>query len=111
MFPIGGTRLYCLAAPLILFASGAWQAWHGNTPHAGYDAIDVGGLPEHRAIDGTLRATLVAAPLQVRIDDLKFPGAAYNGIYAGPVLRVHPGDLVRLRLVNHMPEGINLHFH
>jgi len=111
MFPIGSMRLYCLAAPLVLFASGTWQAWHGRTPHATYDAIDAGGLPEYRAINGILQATLVAAPLVVRIGDLNFPGAAYNGIYGGPVLRVHPGDLVRLRLINHMADAINLHFH
>jgi suppressor of ftsI len=111
MSPTGSMRLYCLAAPLALIASGAWQTWHGHAARAVYDNIDIGELPEYRSINGVLRATLVAAPLQVRIDGVNFAGAAYNGIYGGPVLRVHPGDLVRLHLVNHMADNINLHFH
>lgn len=104
-------RLFCLAAPLLLAVSGAWQTWHGTAPRAGYGAIDVGGLPEYRAEHGLLQVTLVAAPLQVKIGNVSFAGAAFNGIYGGPVLRVHPGDRVRLHLVNHMRDGINLHFH
>ncbi len=61
--------------------------------------------------DGVLTATLVAAEARLRIGDLYLDGAAYNGLYAGPVLHVHPGDLMRIRLVNHLSQPTNLHFH
>ena len=32
-------------------------------------------------------------------------------LYAGPVLRVRPGDLLRVRLVNDLSQPTNLHFH
>jgi FtsP/CotA-like multicopper oxidase with cupredoxin domain len=38
-------------------------------------------------------------------------GATYNGVYAGPVLRVRPGDTLHVKLVNHLPQATNIHFH
>ncbi len=77
----------------------------------GWEAIDLGGLPEIRAVGGVLTATLVAQAGPVRIGDAEFPGAVYNGSYGGPVLRVHAGDLARVTLVNRLSEPANLHFH
>jgi len=37
--------------------------------------------------------------------------AVYNGSYLPPTLRVHPGDVIRLRLVNALDETTNLHTH
>ncbi len=37
--------------------------------------------------------------------------AAYNGSYVPPTLRVHPGDVVQLRLVNALDDATNLHTH
>jgi FtsP/CotA-like multicopper oxidase with cupredoxin domain len=76
-----------------------------------FDRIDTGGLPELRSHDGVLAATLTASPLAVHIDGATFAGAAFNGVYGGPVLRARPGDLVELHLINRMPDAINLHFH
>jgi suppressor of ftsI len=61
--------------------------------------------------DGVLSATLLAAEGKVQIGHLELDGATYNGVYAGPVLHVHPGDLMRLMLVNHLSQPTNLHFH
>ncbi len=61
--------------------------------------------------DGVLSATLVAAEGKVHVGHLELDGANYNGVYAGPVLHVHPGDLMRLMLVNHLSQPTNLHFH
>ncbi|MGD0104845.1 MAG: multicopper oxidase family protein [Rhodopila sp.] len=60
---------------------------------------------------GVLSTTLVAAEGKVRIGDLQLDGMTYNGDYAAPVLHVHPGDLMRIRLVNHLSQPTNLHFH
>jgi FtsP/CotA-like multicopper oxidase with cupredoxin domain len=71
----------------------------------------VDGLEEWRSSGGVLAVTLHATPGRVHIGALELPGATYNGIYSGPVLRVHPGDLLRIRLVNDLTEPTNLHFH
>ncbi len=69
------------------------------------------GLTELVAQNGELDVTLQAAAGPIHIGDLTLPGASYNGHYAGPVLRVHPGDLLRVNLVNHLAEPTNIHFH
>jgi FtsP/CotA-like multicopper oxidase with cupredoxin domain len=69
------------------------------------------GLTRIHSREGLLSATLVAADGKVRIGDLEVDGATYNGIYAGPVLHVHPGDVMRIHLVNHLSQPTNLHFH
>jgi suppressor of ftsI len=61
--------------------------------------------------DGVLSATLVAAEEKVHVGGFELDGATYNGVYAGPVLHVHPGDVMRLMLVNHLSQPTNLHFH
>jgi FtsP/CotA-like multicopper oxidase with cupredoxin domain len=61
--------------------------------------------------DGVLSARLVAAEAKVHVGGLELDGATYNGVYAGPVLHVHPGDVMRLILVNHLSQPTNLHFH
>ena len=69
------------------------------------------GLNEIRSKNGVLTATLTAAPQTVRMGDVAFPGATFNGDYAGPVLRVRPGDTMHIHLVNRLNEPTNLHFH
>jgi FtsP/CotA-like multicopper oxidase with cupredoxin domain len=69
------------------------------------------GLHDLYSDAGELSATLVAAEGKVHIGDLEVDGATYNGDYAGPVWHVHPGDLMRIRLINHLSQPTNLHFH
>lgn len=68
-------------------------------------------LPEIRSADGVLQASLTAEEKGVTIGTAAFPGMVFNGDYGGPVLRAHPGDLLRVRLVNHLKEPTNLHLH
>jgi FtsP/CotA-like multicopper oxidase with cupredoxin domain len=68
-------------------------------------------LPEFRSEGGVLTATLEATQQKIRVGEVELDGAVYNGAYAGPVLRVHPGDTMRIKLVNHLSEPTNLHFH
>jgi len=107
-------RALCLALPLAAAVVGGAALFHAGAnkaPQVANDTIDLGGLPEIRSRNGVLNATLVAAPMLVRIGNVTFPGAGFNGVYGGPVLRVHPGDRIRIHLVNHMNDAINLHFH
>jgi suppressor of ftsI len=71
----------------------------------------IAGLQELRSVNGELQVTLEANEETVEIDGVHFTGAVYNHQYAGPVLRVHPGDLLRVHLVNHLPRVTNLHCH
>jgi suppressor of ftsI len=107
-------RALCLALPLVAAVVGGaalFQAGANPAPPTEIDPIDLGGLPEIRSQNGVLEATLVAAPLQVHVGSATFMGAGFNGVYGGPVLRVHPGDRIRIHLINNMSDGINLHFH
>lgn len=83
----------------------------GPQPAASWEDIDLGGLPEIRSENAILSATLVAAWQTVLIGKAGFDGAGYNGSYPGPVLRARPGDLIRIKFVNHLTEPSNLHFH
>ncbi len=74
-------------------------------------ANDPGSPTEIFSHDGVLSTTLVAAEEKVQVGNLELDGATYNGVYAGPVLHVHPGDVMRLMLVNHLSQPTNLHFH
>ncbi len=69
-------------------------------------------LPELRSTQGVLAAQLEARPTTVTLDHVAFQALTFNGDYGGPVLRVHPGDQLRLRLHNALADQpVNLHFH
>jgi len=68
-------------------------------------------LPEITSTNGVLTATLEAKEQSIKLGRLHFDGMTYNGDYAGPVLRAYPGDVLRIKLINHLSEPTNLHFH
>jgi FtsP/CotA-like multicopper oxidase with cupredoxin domain len=68
-------------------------------------------LPEFLSHDGVLVATLDATERRVQVGPVWIDAKVYNSDYAGPVFRVHPGDVMRIKLVNHLSESTNLHFH
>ena len=60
---------------------------------------------------GELDVTLSMAALDVQLGNpngasISFSTRAYNGSIPGPVLRVKPGDIVRLTLANDLPKGL-----
>ena len=67
--------------------------------------------PEYRSRDGVLSVTMDARPTRVVLGGQTIEGATYNGAYGGPVLRLKPGETLRLHLVNHLPQATNMHFH
>ena len=61
--------------------------------------------------DGALELTLSAGRAPVEVAGRRVIAQVYNGSYVPPTLRVRPGDVVRLRLVNALEEATNLHTH
>ncbi|HEY3035141.1 MAG TPA: multicopper oxidase domain-containing protein, partial [Streptosporangiaceae bacterium] len=57
--------------------------------------------------DGILDVTLTAAA-GVRLAGHDTSAWGYNGTSPGPTLRARPGDLLRVRLVNHLDQQTNL---
>jgi suppressor of ftsI len=64
------------------------------------------------ATGGVLRATIAAAPGEVRLGDFAFAGCLYNGSYLPPRLRARLGDIMRITFRNDLTaDPSNLHFH
>lgn len=68
-------------------------------------------MPEVFARDGALNVTLEARETITAFDGIGIKTIVYNDNFSGPVLRAHPGDTMRIRLVNRLPQPTNLHFH
>ncbi len=66
---------------------------------------------ERRSRDGVLETSLVAAAGTQRVAGRSVRTLGYEGGVPGPTLHVHPGDVVRLELVNRLEEDTNLHVH
>jgi suppressor of ftsI len=64
-----------------------------------------------RSRDGELRATLTVAESTVQIGERSVRTTVYNGSYVPPLLRVRPGDTIRLDLVNESSITTNEHYH
>jgi suppressor of ftsI len=64
-----------------------------------------------RSRHGVLRATLPVERRVVRIAGARVRAEVYRGSFPGPTLRVRPGDLIELRVVNRLGEPTNLHEH
>ncbi len=78
--------------------------------------IPSGGAPfaqphELASAGGRLDVELVAAPLNVPFGDRKRFAYTYNGTTPGPTLRIRPGDVLSITLVNRLGETTNLHTH
>lgn len=67
--------------------------------------------PVYRSANGVLAVTIDAAPTRVMLGTRTIDGATYNGSYGGPILRLHPGDTLRMHFINHLPQITNVHFH
>jgi suppressor of ftsI len=62
---------------------------------------------------GVLRATLTVAPADVIVAGNVVKTTVYNDAYMPPVLKVQPGETIRLRLINgrKSPLPTNVHYH
>jgi FtsP/CotA-like multicopper oxidase with cupredoxin domain len=68
--------------------------------------------PEIASANGILSTTLTIKPAQLEVagEDVTFL-ALYNGLYTPPVLRVQPGDTIKLLLNNFARLPTNIHYH
>ncbi|WP_422759295.1 multicopper oxidase family protein [Paenarthrobacter sp. C1] len=67
--------------------------------------------PEERSANGQLQVRLEAAPGQMLLAGQQAAALGYNGSIPGPTLRVRPGDILRIGLVNNLAQATNLHVH
>jgi FtsP/CotA-like multicopper oxidase with cupredoxin domain len=58
-----------------------------------------------------LTGTLTAAPATVQVGAKRVTTTVYDGLLMPPVLRVQPGDTVRLQLRNDSSGSTNIHYH
>jgi hypothetical protein len=84
------SQVLCIIS-LLLFIAGTIRAQEAP-PFANPSSITSAG--------GVLNATLTVQPATVSVAGVSFNTNVYNGLYAPPVLRVRPGDVMHLKLVN-----------
>ncbi len=110
-FAVAGTLIF-MAIPLAANAGQFDSLFHSSANPSPSAAVEPLATPlEYRSQNGQLNVTLEAKETPVQLGGVTIKGATYNGVYGGPVLRLKPGDVLHLRLVNHLPQATNIHFH
>ncbi|WP_247828535.1 multicopper oxidase family protein [Arthrobacter antioxidans] len=92
-------------------AGGAGLIWTLTSQEAPVTGSDLIQPPEERSANGRLQVRLEAAPGQLLLAGRQAAALGYNGGIPGPTLRVRPGDVLRIRLVNNLAQTTNLHVH
>ncbi|HEX7250927.1 MAG TPA: multicopper oxidase domain-containing protein, partial [Burkholderiales bacterium] len=57
---------------------------------------------------------LEAGPARIAVVGTPYPDSdlwSYNGAFPGPVLRARQGEILRVRLVNRLPQETTIHWH
>ncbi len=67
--------------------------------------------PTIRSVDGVLKATLHMRKQEVQAGEQSLITTSFNGRYTGPILRLRPGDLLELTVINDGDMNTNIHFH
>jgi len=78
---------------------------------AAFAATPFSNPPEIVSANGVLGGTLAAAPATVQVGAKRVNTTVYNGLLMPPLLRVQPGDKVRLQLQNTSAMSTNIHYH
>src|SRR5262245_14697926 len=79
---------------------------------AGHAAVRFANPPELMSRGGVLSGTLAIRPADLRVAGKRVSfRALYDGLYMPPVLRVRPGDTVRLTVQNGGSLPTNVHYH
>ncbi len=106
----GACIIFALAAPSE--ASARTHGFRAVTSLDPSEAVEpLRNAPEFRSENGRLDVTLEAKVVRTRVGKFEISAATYNGVYGGPVLRVRPGDVLHVHLVNHLAQETNIHFH
>ena len=110
---VGAPAIGVAADPVAAYDNPAEvAATHLSTQQSGKSGQRFRNPPEIASKDGVLSATLTVGPAELTVagQTIAFP-ALYNGLYTPPVLRVQPGDTVKLLLNNFAQLPTNLHYH
>jgi manganese oxidase len=84
----------------------------GDLAAVGHLLVPTRGRAAARTSGMTREFTLTAEPVKWAIQPgFVVDGWGYNGQIPGPTLRVTEGDLVRVHLINHLPEPTTIHWH
>ena len=67
--------------------------------------------PEISSRNGVLHANLDVRFAKVKIGDERVTTRVFNGLFTPPTLRVQPGDLIMLNLINNIDQMTNVHYH
>ncbi len=97
----------------VAVGAGGWLARLGDRSGSATPGATGEALVEPAVLassGGLLTVHLTAAP-GVRLAGRRTSALGYNGSSPGPTLRVHPGDLLRIRLTNNLDQPTNLHTH
>ena len=81
------------------------------TPAPGGTGRPLAAPAVYASHNGELNVTLVAAQRRVTIAGRRVLAKVYGDSFVAPTLVVRPGDMIRVKLVNHLDEPTNLHFH
>ena len=108
-----GLALFFLGARFGLANAGAFDAIIGPgldaPPSAATEPLKT--PIEYTSSNGKLQVTMEARATRTQLGPYQVNGATYNGVYGGPVLRLKPGDVLEMTLVNHLAQATNVHFH
>ena len=92
-------------------AGGAGLIWTLTARPAPVTGSELTQPPEERSTNGQLQVRLEAAPGQILLAGRQAAALGYNGGIPGPTLRVRPGDVLQIGLVNKLAQATNLHVH
>jgi suppressor of ftsI len=83
----------------------------GGSDDGGQEAETFRNPPELRSENGLLQTRLEIASATLEIAGQRVTTTVYNGLYMPPVLRLRPGDTLKLELDNRSNEPSNEHYH
>jgi FtsP/CotA-like multicopper oxidase with cupredoxin domain len=92
-------------------AGGAGLIWTLTSPSGPVTGANLVQPEENRSVDGQLQVRLEAAPGRILLGDRQAMAMGYNGSIPGPTLRIRPGDVLKIKLVNKLARPTNLHVH
>jgi FtsP/CotA-like multicopper oxidase with cupredoxin domain/cytochrome oxidase Cu insertion factor (SCO1/SenC/PrrC family) len=64
-----------------------------------------------RSVDGVCKATVHITKQKIRAGEQDLTTSCFDGKYTGPILRMSPGDLLELTVINDGEMNTNIHFH
>ncbi|WP_316770670.1 multicopper oxidase family protein [Streptomyces sasae] len=99
-----------VAAGTVGWAAGAGAPTEWSRGRTGASGERLCQPPVAASRGGVLDVTLTAAP-GARLAGRDTSAWAFNGTCPGPTLRVRPGDVLRVRLINRIGQPTNLHTH